>query len=599
MPYGKMVLKRKRVILSGMVIVLTGVLLTTASVSSYLSADKRWKEYSSQVVEIHEMHDGLTQALGYGGFIHFFKNLVLRKDVATYGPVVEESIASARARLRALERHAGYRPESVQAIRHTIDQYEQNYLQVVAMITAGKTSEEIDQVVRVDDSQALMALRYFTTESRNRLLDEKRKLNHQFSVAFKIHLVSAIVFIGLIVGYILVVFEASKKEMQLTRKALQSARAKADFLANMSHEIRTPMNGVMGTLQLLEQDTPKGKNLLLVKKAIFSTRALIRIINDVLDFSKIDAGELQVEEVSFSVSKLVASVVSDVQSTIKGKPVKLLVESQSQHSEHWFGDPVRIKQILLNLTSNAVKFTEVGQVVIEIKEAASDKKNQLIFVVSDTGIGMSPEVLQNLFERFRQADNSTTRKYGGTGLGMAITRQLIDLMSGQLKVSSEPGKGSRFEVSLPLRRAPSALKSQIKAEGSAVPELKGYHILVVDDNEVNRIVVQSMLEKTGGTITLACNGVEAVACCEKVPPDLILMDIQMPEMDGMEACSRILSTHPNIPIIALTANVMQQDVDKYAAHGFVAHLGKPVDMALLFSLLTQHIGMKSTVEELA
>lgn len=245
-------------------------------------------------------------------------------------------------------------------------------------------------------------------------------------------------------------------------------------------------------------------------------------------------------------------------------------------------DPVRLKQILVNLVSNAIKFSRDGSVTVALKS----ETNKVTFAVTDTGIGMSKQQMASLFARFEQADSSTTRKYGGTGLGLAITKQLVELMAGNIRVQSEVAKGSQFTIELPLQKTQNSNVDKTQKQKQSVPQLQGIKVLLAEDNAVNRQIFQAMIKPTNANVELAFDGQQAIDIVAEYQPDVIFMDIQMPNVDGIQACKAITKMSPNTPIYALTANVMQADVERYQEVGFNGHLGKPLDMNKLY--LTLH-----------
>lgn len=362
----------------------------------------------------------------------------------------------------------------------------------------------------------------------------------------------------------------------------EANQAKSTFLANMSHEIRTPMNGIFGSLQLLQKMELGTVAHKLIENASFSTKNLLTIINDILDFSKIEAGKLSVTNIAFDLTQIINSLTQDVAILLKDKNVTFnIVMAESVH-KYWHSDPVRVKQVILNMLSNAIKFTDQGEVTLEI---TGDE--QLKIKISDTGIGISEDMMTRLFGRFEQADSSTTRKYGGTGLGFSITRSLIDLMGGEIDVVSEVDKGTVVSIFLPLKKA--ALEELNETELPKLTLLNTKNVLLVEDNEINQMIAEAMLESIGINVTVAANGQQALDEVKDKNYDLVLMDIQMPVMDGITACRKIRESNQLLPIIALTANVMSDDILKYQVEGFNGHIAKPIDLDVLIQVLAQNL----------
>ena len=469
-----------------------------------------------------------------------------------------------------------------------------NLLTVIVLIVALnwglESSRILGQVPQVEVSNSLRVLSYTITAAFLTFLGwlyESARLQAQSGLELA-----------------LLKVKETNEELHLAQQAAEAAtHAKSDFLANMSHEIRTPLNAVIGMTDLLLAASQPTEQREYTQTIHDSSNALLALLNDILDFSKIEAGKLDLEAEPFSVSACVEEAVKLTSVLAVNKRLTVSTEIQRAVPQYIVGDRARLRQILINLLSNAIKFTEAGQIKVLVTAVfIKESLYQLQFSVQDTGIGIAAEAIPRLFHSFSQIDASTTRKYGGTGLGLAICKRLVNMMDGQIEVESTLGHGATFRFAVMASQASG--ERPLVTSSSAFPTADAWpvadsqlgqrhplNILIAEDNALNRKVIGQMLRRLGYHATIVNNGLEVLTALQTVGFDLLLLDVQMPVMDGVEAARQILQMWPDRRerpyIVAMTANALTGDKEKYLGVGMDEYISKPIRLDALAILLQQ------------
>jgi signal transduction histidine kinase/CheY-like chemotaxis protein len=397
-----------------------------------------------------------------------------------------------------------------------------------------------------------------------------------------------------IIGYLKAqIIKRNETEAQLViakEIAEKAAYARSEFLSMMSHEIRTPLNAVLGTAYLLQQDNPGTHQAQYLGMLKFSAENLMLLINDILDFNKIEAGKITLETVPFNLHKLITQVKNTNQKRAADNGSKIRVMFEEDLPTTVVGDALRLGQILTNLVSNAAKFTKNGQITMQALLVEKDDTTVTIQIsVQDTGIGIAPENHQKIFDKFIQASDSTTREFGGTGLGLAISNKLIQVMGSKFELDSEVGKGSTFSFTITLPYLHSAHEEENEKDTTTeIFDLSGIHLLLVEDNEFNSIIASTLLRNWKATVELAWNGNEAYEKATQNNYDVILMDLHMPLMNGYDATEKILAKRTDIPILALTASAMLDIKDKAFKCGMLDYITKPFNPNELYEKIRRY-----------
>jgi len=451
--------------------------------------------------------------------------------------------------------------------------------------------------IHEDDRDRIFKEWYESVENQSLFRAEQRFKQKSGKVVWTNVKAAAMTINDEVVGYVGTVEDITERKknhealLQAKELAEKASKAKEDFLSTMSHEIRTPLNAVIGMAHLLQDESPQEHQIENLTALRFSADNLLVLINDILDYNKIESGKVTFEKVEVDLKKLITRIRQSLSLKAEEKNIRFNAIFDSDIPDVVLTDPVRLNQIITNLVSNAIKFTEKGYVKIEVLLESADEKSAIIsFTVKDSGIGIEKDQQTHVFDRFTQAEKATTRKYGGTGLGLAISKKLVELQGGKMQLLSEPGKGSEFSFALTFEKGKSGALLDSTTEHEVFPtSLAGTKVLIVEDNQINQVVATKFLKKWNMSVDIANNGQEALDKLNKTTFDLVLMDLQMPVMDGYEATEQIKKDNnlKDLPIIALTASALSEERESVFRAGMDDFLTKPLNPQELYTKIAR------------